>query len=435
MGRPSRIEVCTALAWMASLPIVLAGGADGAPVEEEGALAAASALPRWLKLGGELRGRVDWNTDEGGGGVGLTRLRFNATVAPTRWVRFHFQGQDARARRFDATYGPGNAFDVRHGYVEAGRAGGYWQGRAGRQELAIGDERLVGADADWDPLGPVFDAVRLRFGPKRVRLDVFTGFLVKQGERRPDPFDREDHISGGSARFELGDGDTFVEPYALRKNRRETLDLMGRPGRRDVVTTGVRAVGRLPRDLDYNVEMAVQGGRVAADRISAWAGHWEVTWAPMGRESGPRLSFEYNFASGDPDPSDGRHGTFDDLYPAGFNKYGIADPFAWRNIRYPGLGVELPVSRRWTFSGGYRDCSLANVRDGIYGGGDEYLFRNASATGTRIGSQVLFSAAYTPSERWRVHTGYGQFFKGAYLRQSGYEAGLRTVYLLTSFTF
>jgi len=51
---------------------------------------------------------------------------------------------------------------------------------------------------------------------------------------------------------------------------------------------------RFPAPLDYSVEMALQGGRQEA--IRAWAGR------------------------------DGRHTTFDDAYPAGYNKYGMADP-------------------------------------------------------------------------------------------------------------
>lgn len=218
----------------------------------------------------------------------------------------------------------------------------------------------------------------------------------------------------------------MFEPYTLWKRR---------PGLRDVATMGVRAAGRAPRKLDYNVEMAAQRGRVAGDRISAWAGHWELTSMPLGGESGPRLSFEYNFASGDANPGDGRHETFDDLYPAGYNRYGICDPFAWRNIRYPGVGVEWPLGKRWTLSGGYRNYWIADMRDGLYAGGDDYLFRNASATGTRIGSQAFFSAAYERSERWRVQAGYGQLFKGEYLRESEYERASQTVYVLTSFTF
>jgi hypothetical protein len=39
------------------------------------------------------------------------------------------------------------------------------------------------------------------------------------------------------------------------------------------------------------------------------------------------------------------------------------------------------------------------------------------------------------SERWRVYAGYGHLFPGSYLRQSGCSSALRTVYLLSSFTF
>jgi hypothetical protein len=39
---------------------------------------------------------------------------------------------------------------MHQGYVEVGRAEQGWQMRFGRQELAVGDERLVSADSYWD---------------------------------------------------------------------------------------------------------------------------------------------------------------------------------------------------------------------------------------------------------------------------------------------
>src|SRR4030042_949473 len=82
---------------------------------------------------------------------------------------------------------------------------------------------------------------------------------------------------------------------------------------RDVAPQGLRGQGNLPRNLDYNVEMALQRGHVVGDNISAWGGHWEAGWKPLGRGVGPRLGLEYNFASGDADPGDARHGSFDDF--------------------------------------------------------------------------------------------------------------------------
>jgi hypothetical protein len=58
-------------------------------------------LPHWLQLGGEYRARVEGFT---GGGFKantedaylLSRLRLNMTIRPESWLKFGFQGQDAR---------------------------------------------------------------------------------------------------------------------------------------------------------------------------------------------------------------------------------------------------------------------------------------------------------------------------------------------------
>ena len=112
----------------------------------------------------------------------------------------------------------------------------------------------------------------------------------------------------------------------------------------------------------------------------------------------------------------------------------MEDPIAWRNIRYPAIGVEMPVTKRWTISGGYRLFRLASVRDGLYHGGDAYLVRNPTATGADVGSHALVSADYTFSDHWRAGAGYGYLFPGAYLRQSGYVTPLRTSYVLFNLT-
>ena len=86
--------------------------------------------------------------------------------------------------------------------------------------------------------------------------------------------------------------------------------------------------------------MAVQTGSLGADSVQAWAGHWQLragapTRVPLG------LTGEYNYASGDADPTDGTRGTFDQLYPTGHDKYGLADQVGWRNIHHLRAGVEL----------------------------------------------------------------------------------------------
>ena len=397
-------------------------------------------LPPWIELGAELRGRAQSGStfdSRSSDRFYLNRLQLNLAVQPRQWVRFVFQGQDARV------FGPGpedaredlqNTFDVHQAYADFGRAEQGWRLRAGRQELAFGDERLLGADNYWDCFGQTFDAVRLSFAGTKFRFDTFSAFRVRPARRRWDPLDRTSRISGLSAQIRTA-GEGVLEPYFLWKRGGDTLDLMTHPGHRDVLTPGVRAEGSLPHSFEYNIEMALQRGHVVSDEISAWAGHWELGWKPFGREFGLRLGAEYNYASGDRNPTDGRYGTFDDLYPAGFSEYGMEDPIAWRNIRYPAVIVEIPVTKRWTFFGGYRRYWLASIQDGLYPGGDEYLIRNSAAAGADVGSHTLVSVAYAQSERWQVHAGYGHLSPGSYLRQSGFPAALRTAYLQSSFTF
>ena len=46
-----------------------------------------------------------------------------------------------------------------------------------------------------------------------------------------------------------------------------------------------------------------------------------------------RRRLPFNYGSGDDDPQDGAHGTFDQLYPLGHAYYGYIDPFALQNLR------------------------------------------------------------------------------------------------------
>lgn len=411
-----------------------------ARVKDAGEPSGGSRLPAWIKIGGELRARVESGNEFDSAPYRhsyLNRLRLDVTVQPRPWMRFFFQGQDARALALGSGQDVtdlGNTLDVHQGYVAFGNEERGWQLKAGRQELEIGDEWMVSADSDWDCFGYVFDAVRLGFQGESYRLDAFTGFRVEPEHNGMDHLDRSSRVSGASVQFKTR-GEDFVEPYFLWKRGGDTLDLSGNPGHRDVLSPGLRAQGAISNGVDYGAEMVLQRGHVVADRIAAWAGHWEVGWQPLGDKNKLHLSLGYSYASGDEDPGDTRHATFDDMYPAGYTSAGTPEPLTWRNTRSPSLSVEVPLSRRWTLEGGYRHYWLATTNDGLYLGGDEYLVRNPSAGRTEIGSYPYVAASYAPSSRWQFHAGYGRLFPGAYLRQSGYPTPLSWAFLQSGFAF
>jgi len=395
--------------------------------------ATSSRLPRWLQLGVQLRARADISgvgADSDGAMFYLNRLRLNVSVEPTNWFHLYFQGQDAQAFSFNSGQGAEamrNRADIRLGYAEFGHSEVGWAARLGRQELSIGDERLVAADNEWDVLGQSFDAVSLDWRRAEFHLWTFTGFRVESRRRRPDPFDTANRISGVTFAWDRG-GRGLVQPYLLWKRGGETFDLQGHAGHRDVVVPGILVHGVLPAAFDYSVEMALERGHVADEPMRAWAGHWEIGWRPFGPDTGVRVDAEFNHASGDRDCADGRHGTFDDLYPAGFNRYGMADPFAWRNIRYPEVAIAAPLSRSWSMSAGLRAYWLVDRQDALYRQGEDEVAHVRNASSSWVGNHLHVSLAYRHSARWRLAGGYARLQAGDYLREAHMAGGTNGVY-------
>ena len=397
--------------------------------------------PPWLKWDAEFRGRVELPSavDFTAGHnhqFYLHRVRASAEIDASKWLRLRVQGQDARAIGFTHSDGLSpdvHYLDFRQAYVDLGPRTGAWGVTVGRQEVALGDERLVGTDNYWDPLGQTFDAVRIRYQQERWRLTGFSAF-VAPGNQRISVTSLENRLDGLYLSFDVQkERGVVLEPYLFHNHRRRVSEVGAEQPESDVFTYGARSAGNLPGRLDYNIETALQGRRKYEKPVRAWAGHWEMGVRPLGGESGPRFGVEYNVASGDRNPRDGRHTTFDDLYPAGYNKFGMADPFAWRNVRYGSTGIDWSFHRRWRVSAGYRDFWLDSAKDGLYVKGDNCLTRNPSASSGHVGSQASLLVAWEFSKRWQFYGGYARFFPGQYLADSSHEGHFSSPYFMLNF--
>jgi hypothetical protein len=208
----------------------------------------------------------------------------------------------------------------------------------------------------------------------------------------------------------------------------------GTLGRLESATVGARWLGTLPAGLDYNTEMALQRGSLASDDISAWAGHWLV-----GRTTGTkatfRLSGEYNYASGDRDPKDGRRNTFDQLYPTAHDKYGLADQVGWRNVHHLRTAADVKPNAKWTISGSYHSWWLASRTDGLYSASGAVLVRPvAGFTGTHVGQEIDAQTTYPLSPRIHVSGGYAYIIAGAFLKAATPGKGYSFPYVMVTST-
>ena len=384
-------------------------------------------LPSWIRLSGELRVREEGffgnRFQEGADDMYLLqRVRVGLQLRPTQWLNFFVQGQDARVSFTDRIApAPPNqdSADIRQAYVQLGGAESQLLDlKIGRQELAFGEERLVGA-SNWGNIGRSFDAVRLGIHRGKYRVDAFASSVVVP---RDHAFDR--HIDGDNLHGLYGDIGAWiprakVQPYLFWRLSRTGVTEVGRRGRLNTKTVGVRWNGDLPSRVEYTMELATQMGSWAGDDTHAWAGFWRLGRQFSSVPFSPTFRVEVNHASGDSNPTDGRHETFDVLYPTAHDKYGMADQVGWKNINHIGLIAEVKARPSVMLQAKVHDWWLASARDGLYNSGGALLVRDVTgSSGKHIGEEIDFQVLWNHKTNIAIGAGMGHMFPGKFIKRT-----------------
>jgi alginate export protein len=384
-------------------------------------LALNGQLAQWLELRGEFRARTE---EFDGGGFSATnedaywldRFRFNATVKPSRTLTFFVQAQDARAfnKRTGGTAAPfRDTISVRQAYGESA-IGSKTMVRIGRQELAFGEQRLLGA-LGWANVARSFDAARLTVKQPFGQLDAFAASVVTI---TPDGFDKS---GGGNALYGTYESLTTLIP----KQVVEPYFLVRRSPNLHHGTAGIRVAGRLPSAFDYSTEAVIQRGSTGADDLRSWAGH-----ALVGRSFGallkPRAFGEFNYASA----------TFDQMYPTGHDKFGLADQIGWRNIRHLRAGVEVKPTTTVQIATSFHDYWLADAAGGLYSASGARVARSLTGTaGTHVGREIDIQTAYVYSAQLQIAGGYAYLAPGKFLRNTTAGHGYSYPFVMATYVF
>ncbi|HSK20815.1 MAG TPA: alginate export family protein [Longimicrobiales bacterium] len=255
------------------------------------------------------------------------RLGIEAVLAP-RALLF-VQVQDARTWGEEATTTDGSAdqLDVHQAWLQYGSTVGDWEWavRAGRQEINLGNERLVGA-VGWSNTGRAFDAARLTLGPERASWNVSAlAAIVQERGLRLTGTAGEDHLLLGAfvdaapvELFALHDSDAAFRLWS---------DV-------DRTTAGARIVSPAAAALTASIEGAYQFGSqtglfddiIMPQDISAWLLAGRIGYATPFSIL-PRLGVGIDVLSGDDSPTDSEYGAFNTLYATNHKFYGYIDFF------------------------------------------------------------------------------------------------------------
>ena len=365
----------------------------------------------------------------------------------SEWFGFYVEGRGSYTSGDDRNPNPeaDGPMDVHQAYVTLGNHKEFPLSlKVGRQELAYGDERLVGA-SDWTNLGRTFDAAKLRWQNKYFAADFFMSRLVVVDDNGFNTSNDYEIFSGVHASTKLIPKQT-TDLYFLSRNVNTDAAtvigaglpaFLGGPAARDIYTIGTRWKS-LPGEFgpwDYTVELMGQFGHYndpaapvkglehEAYAAFAAAGY---TWANAAWK--PRVGLEYNFASGDSDPNDGKHGTFDNLFPTNHKFYGFMDLVSLQNIHNVRLTGSLKPLPRLTLTGDCHLFWLANTSDNFYTVAGARRGGIATTPGTGygvnpnyssyVGAELDVTASYALTGWSTLQGGYGHFFVGDYIKQS-----------------
>jgi hypothetical protein len=368
----------------------------------------------------------------------LTRTRFGVGAKPCDWLKIYGELQDAReidSRRVPrSSNAEEGTIDWRQGWFELGNPRKCPFGvKVGRQELSYGDERLIGA-FDWNNVGRVFDAVKLRWQHGKCWLDFFAADVVNNNVASAKDGSFDDTTSWGDDFYGLYGRTTALEKHAwdLYFLFRDKSDASLQGAARQIYTVGTRfATNEKMTPWDYYVEIAGQFGHVQTpgglfgETLAGWASHraWALvvgagyTWAQPWK---PRLGLEYNYASGDNDPNDGTNETFDNLFPTNHKFFGYIDLFAWKNLHNPRATVSFAPLKYVKVQLDGHLFWLAEKRDAWYRATQASVRRDATgAAGSFVGSEIDLTVNYTPHKRVKVQAGYSRFFTGDFVEDTG----------------
>lgn len=351
-------------------------------------------------------------------------------------------------------YGPENdTLDLHQAYVTIGNHKEFPVSlKAGRQELSYGDERLIGAFG-WNNVGRAFDAGKLRWQNEYFSADFFSGFPVVPEDGQFDVDNGKDLLSGVYA-TSLMIPKTILEVYFLARNSGTGAagfmpsPQFPQPSARDIYTIGGRVKSKAGEigNWDYTVEGAYQFGDYRDPRAGVagaanagtptqrltqdaymfiiQGGYTFVDWWAT-----PRLGLEFDYSSGDSNPKDGTHGTFDNLFPTNHKFYGYMDMASLQNIQDLRSTLSLKPTTRTSVAIEGHALWLASTSDNFYNvGGGARGGVNPTPAGNGyginpnysnfLGTEIDVIAGYALTRFAQIEAGYGHFFVGDYIEQS-----------------
>ena len=393
-----------------------------------------------LTLGGQARLRFESETDKGFGGTSpsqdaylLQRYFLHADLKHDSGLRFFLQGKFAHANFRDkgGFASREDHADFHQLFADIPFGSATW--RLGRQELQYGKERLI-SPLDWGNLRRSFEGVKIFGETLDWRWDAFAVRIVINDRANLDDADEQKDFYGLYTTWKGTKALAADFYFLLLKDNNRTENSNAKTGRRTVYTIGNRLFGKRG-NWDYETEVATQFGTYAGDRIRAWmatagGGYTfaDVSWKP-------RFGLLYDYASGDRNPSDGTHSTFNQHFPLGHTWLGYLDRVGRQNIHALKAQLKIKPSKKITAWADFHTFYVDQDNDALYSAGGTELRTPTRGGSHKIGHELDLTMKYLIDKHTTALVGWAHLFPGGFIKRTGTSEAADLIYAQIEYKF
>jgi hypothetical protein len=129
-------------------------------------------------------------------------------------------------------------------------------------------------------------------------------------------------------------------------------------------------------------------------------------------------------------------GVFDQLTPNVHDHFGLADQFAWQNLKAARTGARVWIRRNWIVAGGWSDFWLFSATDGYYNSSGTILARDPTGrSGTHIAEEFDLQTSYRYDQNLEFGAGLGRVLPGQFLFNTGHSSPYTYSFVMMSYNF
>ncbi len=371
----------------------------------------------------------------------LSRLRLEMDVRFSPKARCHLQLQDARVlgssfsdRDFVAGNNPfHDPLDINQAFVEC-QPNKSLKFKLGRQAISFRDRRIFGP-GDWGNTGRyAWDAAILTIDHSLIESHWIVGrFILHDPDRWPNkwaagPTAFASYNSFSHLPFLL---DVF---YVFKHDDRGITQGEKRMGNLASHSLGFWLNGKW-QSWECSVTAVGQLGKWGEDEIRAYGlvgsiGYqWQTHWQPL-------VKAQCIIGSGDRNPTDGIHGTFDGVFGgADTDLYGWMNMFFWQNLREYRLDLKLNPTRAFSLKAEYHYFMLDSPRDAWYLPGKAIRRDKACLSGRELGNEIDLTTRFKACRFLELLAGSCFFMPGDFVKHTGKSPQASWYFLETTFYF